>query len=313
MLPRDGLTSAARPAAPGDSVLIGADYPAIRAVLADFRAKSAAAGPLKIYGARQRGVLTAPGGAEAVAAMAKEGFYIDALIPTPAATGDVVDVDGRAVPVPLADARQALEQFKREQGYPCSTCLPGAPVTGVRLSRMTLETALGQVSTPAYAFEVGGPGSEVTLRCSALPESSYVDLAALPVFDAGGLSPVPASLDGRDESARTIQLSAREFPAVAPGTYEVQVDEHADAVVIRVVRAALPSPRPASPASGPHPTQGMQYAGDFSVVQLPPVTLATPLGGRPILDATTGTFVSPLPFLVSEAGSRPPMVVVPSW
>lgn len=150
---------------------------------------------------------------------------------------------------------------------------------------VTVPTATGPVELAGYDLVMGRPGSGVHLLIPAVPATAYVDL---PAQEAGAR---PVFLPRYERGATQLTPQIIEDENATRGEYALDVREEDDVVVLGV--RTIRDSRPANDASA-----GIMRR--TRTVDLPAVTLKAPLGGRPVVDAATKSFVT----LLADAQTR---------
>ena len=194
------------------------------------------------------------------------------------ASGVVTFPDGTTMPVALVGAHTAYTGLAVPQGRPCASnerCA-GLVVTGATLGTTTLQTSRGQATVPAWRFSVAGL-SQPIVRVAIDPASMTAPLA--PSIDSR-----PTNLGV--EVAQLIGLSGNEIRyQVWIGACETEprplLHEEADIIVLGGV---VTPPPPNSTCTSNLVSVNVS------------ATTATPVGDRPLVDATGQAVTRKFPF-----------------
>ncbi|MFJ8082291.1 hypothetical protein ACIQ6Y_16915 [Streptomyces sp. NPDC096205] len=207
-----------------------------------------------------------------------QNFALRGQLPTTAAQkGTVKWGDGRALTLPVMDAREAFGTLDRYSGEG-----PELVVTGARLGRTELATSRGPATVPAWLFTIRGydtPLKRVALAPSEAPKSPIGPAAEVPSDVLWPLEQVKETAqDGRSVTVLAGHGDCDDGPAV-------DVLETGGSVVL--------SGSIRNPSEGDCPAV-------LKITKVT-VTLARPLGDRVLLDAFTGR---PVPY-GTEFGRNP--------
>jgi hypothetical protein len=209
---------------------------------------------------------------------------LEAVVPLPTdipPAGTVRWQDGSTATVKLMSAAEALAAIKAGSVQPCPECKP-LRIYSARLMSEPFQTSKGVADTPMWEFTIEGTAVLVTRVAVA-----DAVVAAPPPWDANN-SPVGISIQSAAISADGLTLKVLFIGA--PGTadqscgadYTAEAVESANAVVVIVTE---------------HPHQSLfgESCTLAGAARTADARLASPLGGRAVLDVVRGQPVTVTP------------------
>lgn len=194
-------------------------------------------------------------------------------------TGEVSWPDGRREPAPLISQQAAFDAFAGMR-EPCPSCTP-VTLSGLNLVSREIITATGAVTMPVWEGRVAG--SSYPLRWLAVAPDQIVGAPDGPGL-GGDETLTPVDSWSPTAGSSVIRISFHGSPDVGPcaTTYVPAVVESTDGVAIAL--RGVPGPTYASS----HMTCSMNATSMTMDVPVP-----SPIGSRPLLDASWGGGVTP--------------------
>jgi hypothetical protein len=198
--------------------------------------------------------------------------WTDALPDDTPPDGQVLWQDGSSAAVQLISARAAISEVKSEGSGSCTDCTP-LQITGARLTIGSVETSRGLAQVPIWEFTVQGTAVLVT----RVAIDARVSVSQ-PPMDSN--APYAIAVESATISADGTQLTVTFTGAPGPASqscgadYTAEAVESSTAVVVIVTEHKHAALFEACALAGAERTAVAQ--------------LAAPLGGRAVLEVTTG-------------------------
>ncbi|MGW4293422.1 hypothetical protein ACWEH1_10255 [Micromonospora chersina] len=192
----------------------------------------------------------------------------------PQRAGTIVWTNGTRQDVPLISADEALAKLRAAGTGDCSGCAP-LKLTGARLTMMTVKTARGPATAPAWEYTIDG--TRVRLARVAVDSSAIVRVTP-PPWDADdpheGLA-IESATTTTASSELTVTFTGAPDPGSKPcgADYSAEAVESDLAVVVIVIEYR-------------HAKD--EACGDVGAQRSVTVKLSRPLGERAVLEVTQG-------------------------
>ena len=193
--------------------------------------------------------------------------------------GEVTWQDGTTAKVPLLAAQQAIVAIENTAEAPCSDCTT-LLVTDARLTSGPIQTTHGPATAPIWEFTLQGTAVKVTHVAIANP------IVVAPDEVGSGLG---LSIDSASGSASGTELTVAFVGAPDPGNKPCGEDYTAEAVESHLAVVVIVTRHP-------HVAPLGEACSAVGARRSATVTLAAPLGDRPVLDLQQGT---PVPVVLA--------------